>query len=315
MCSTSHLIHRGAGGSFAVSNDGQGNAALRADVVAVTGEIVSAEIPNLEAYLTRIGYAGSCAPTLETLSAIHRLHAQSIPFENLDPLLRRPVRLELPALEEKLVREGRGGWCFEHNLLLGHVLRHIGFKVTGLAARVLWNAPEGSIRSRAHMLLLIELEGATHIADVGFGGLTLTGPLVLRNDIEQTTPHERFRLVGLDGDFAVQAWLSGTWKSLYRFDLQRQFQADYEVSSWYLANHPGSHFLVNLMAARTEPGRRFALLNNQFTIHELGGESRRRTLTSLEDMRNVLESQFLIRLPDDPRVDATLADLAALPAV
>ncbi|HVO45721.1 MAG TPA: arylamine N-acetyltransferase, partial [Steroidobacteraceae bacterium] len=240
---------------------------------------MSAEIPDVEAYLTRIGYGGSHAATLETLSAIHRLHAQAIAFENLDPLLRRPVRLDLPALEEKLVRGGRGGWCFEHNLLLKHVLEHLGFDVTGLAARVIWNAREGSVGSRAHMLLLVGLDEGPHIADVGFGGLTLTGPLRLEKDIEQATPHERFRLVDLDGDLALQAWLAGAWKSLYRFDLQRQFQADYEVSSWYLANHPQSHFLANLMVARTEPGRRFALSNNQFTIHELNGESRRRVLT------------------------------------
>jgi len=277
-------------------------------------ESAPAEVPDLQAYLMRIGYVGSRAPTLETLSAIHRLHAQAIAFENIDPLLRRPVRLDLRALEDKLLRDGRGGWCFEHNLLLQHVLRHLGFKVTGLAARVLWNAPEGRIGSRAHMLLLIELDDGPHVADVGFGGLTLTGPLRLQKDLEQATPHERFRLVDLDGDFALQAWLAGTWKSLYRFDLQRQFQADYEVSSWHLANHPQSHFLSNLMVARSEPGRRFALSNNQFTIHELNGESRRHVLTQVEDLRSVLEAQFLIRLPDDPRVDATLADLAARPA-
>ena len=41
---------------------------------------------NLDAYLRRINYAGSIAPTLETLQAVHRLHVSTIPFENLDPL-------------------------------------------------------------------------------------------------------------------------------------------------------------------------------------------------------------------------------------
>ena len=71
---------------------------------------------------------------------------------SVNPLLKWPVRLDAPSLEQKLVRSGRGGYCFEQNLLLSHVLNGLGFKVTGLAARVLWNAPEGAITPRGHML-------------------------------------------------------------------------------------------------------------------------------------------------------------------
>ncbi|MEI4902561.1 arylamine N-acetyltransferase, partial [Klebsiella pneumoniae] len=78
---------------------------------------------------------------------------ESIPFENLDPLLRRPMRLDAASLEQKLVRGGRGGYCFEQNLLLRHALEGIGFTVAGLAARVVWNQPEGAILPRTHMLL------------------------------------------------------------------------------------------------------------------------------------------------------------------
>ena len=92
---------------------------------------------DLEAYLERIGYTGDRTPSLATLQAVHALHAQTIPFENLDPLLRRPVRLDVESLQQKLVHGGRGGWCFEQNLLLRHALEAMGFKVTGLAARVL----------------------------------------------------------------------------------------------------------------------------------------------------------------------------------
>jgi N-hydroxyarylamine O-acetyltransferase len=184
---------------------------------------------DLDAYFERIGYSGSRAPTLDTLSAIHLRHPQTIPFENLDPLLRRPVLLDVPSLEAKLVRDCRGGWCFEHNLLLCHVLESLGFRVTGHAARVLWNAPEGVIRPRAHMLLSLELDGVLYMADVGFGGLTLTAPLRLVAGIEQATPHERFRLVAGDSDFVLQALLGREWRPLYRFDLQRQLLPDYEV--------------------------------------------------------------------------------------
>src|SRR5688572_5787925 len=96
---------------------------------------------DLDAYFERIGHRGPRPATLDTLAAIHALHPAAIPFENLDPFLGRPVRLDLPSLERKLVDERRGGYCFEHNLLLAAVLRRLGFAVTGLAARVLWNQP------------------------------------------------------------------------------------------------------------------------------------------------------------------------------
>ncbi len=175
---------------------------------------------DLDGYFERIGYHGSRDPTLETLRALNCLHPQAIPFENLDPLLRRPVRLDPAALEQKLVRSRRGGWCFEQNLLFRHVLKALGFRVTGLAGRVLWTQPEDAITARGHMLLCVELGDGSYVADVGFGGQTLTAPLRLEPDREQPTPHKPFRIARAGDDFKMQASINGAWKSLYRFDLQ-----------------------------------------------------------------------------------------------
>jgi N-hydroxyarylamine O-acetyltransferase len=158
---------------------------------------------DLDAYFERIGNTGGRAATLETLRAIHTRHPEAIAFENLNPLLRRPVPLDAQSLQQKMIRDGRGGYCYEQNLLLSHVLRALGFQVTGLAARVLWNAPEGAITTRSHMLLRIDLDETSYVADVGFGGLTLTGPLLLQPDIEQSTPHEPFRLVKAGEEFVM----------------------------------------------------------------------------------------------------------------
>ena len=138
---------------------------------------------DLGAYFTRIGFNGARAPTLATLRALHLAHAQSIAFENLNPLLGWRVALDLASLEEKLVRSRRGGYCYEQNALLAAALRELGFSVTGLAARVLWNVAEDAIRMRSHMLLKVDIDGEPHIADVGFGGLSLTGPLRLAIDV------------------------------------------------------------------------------------------------------------------------------------
>jgi N-hydroxyarylamine O-acetyltransferase len=266
---------------------------------------------DVEAYFQRIGYAGSGDATLQTLADLHLHHPQVIPFEDLDPLLKRPVLLNAAAIERKILFSGRGGWCYEQNLLLGNVLQTLGFRVTGLAARVVWNGPEGEARARTHMLLRIDdLDGGPYIADVGFGGLTLTGPLRLVPDIEQATPHETFRLLlDAEGVYVLQVRLRDAWKPLYSFDLQPQLLVDYDVWNWHLCHHPDSPFVNNLMVARVTLDRRYGLLNNKLSIHVLNGESQQTTLATAMELRGTLEHLFGIELPDDPGVEGLLTRL------
>jgi len=269
---------------------------------------------DLDAYFARVGFNGARTPTFETLRDLHLAHAQSIPFENLNPLLGWHVPLDLPSLEEKLVRSGRGGYCFEQNGLLAAALRELGFKVTGFAARVLWNAPEGVLRPRTHMVLKVDLGGESYIADVGFGGLTLTTPLRFVTDIEQPTAHEPFRLTKVGGDFQLDARIGEAWKTLYRFDLQPQLPPDYEMANHYTATFPTSHFRSMLIAALPVPGARYALANNQLTIHHIGAPSERRLLGSVGEVRQVLESTFGLTLPVAAELDPTLARVCGFQA-
>src|SRR5579871_5271952 len=113
---------------------------------------------DLDAYLARIGFNGPRKPTLGVFGSLHRLHPDAIPFENLDPLLGRPVSLDLGAVQAKLVGAGRGGYCFEQNALFRAALETLGFRVTPLIARVVWMAPpERPLGGRNHMLLRVDL--------------------------------------------------------------------------------------------------------------------------------------------------------------
>lgn len=96
---------------------------------------------RLDNYLARIGYRGAIRPDLPTLAAIHAAHVNAIPFEDFDPLLRRPVNLDLGSLQEKLVDNRRGGYCFEQNALFKAALEAIGFQITGLGGRVRYMYP------------------------------------------------------------------------------------------------------------------------------------------------------------------------------
>lgn len=266
---------------------------------------VSPDPIDLDAYLRRIGHDGARTPTLDVLRDIVWGHSTTIAFENLNPFLGWEVPLDLPALERKLVAGGRGGYCFEQNGLLRAALEALGFEVTGLAARVLWNAAPDVITPRGHMLLRVDIDEGPHLVDVGFGGQTLTGVLRLDTDDPQETPHERFRVVAHEGgDHLVQAEIGGQWRTTYRFDLQPQHPVDYEVTNYYLSTHPRSHFRTGLVASRPAAGRRHNLRDRRLTIHHLDGPTEHRVIETAADLRRTLEDEFLIDVPDTPDLDS-----------
>lgn len=264
---------------------------------------------DLQAYLRRIGWQGVVAPDMPTLQAIVAAHLATIPFENLNPLLGLPVSLELAALERKLVHEGRGGYCFEQNLLLETALQAIGFEVSGLIARVLWTRPGDAVTPQTHMLLRVELAGESWLVDVGFGRQTLVGVLRLQADIEQATGLEPFRLVQMGGNWCMQSLVRGSWLSLYRFDLRPVPMVDYVVANHYVSTYPDSNFVKHLNVARTTPQGRLSLRDREFTLRRMGHEPERRTLNSVAEIRRTLENEFLIRLPAHPQLDQRLGNL------
>jgi N-hydroxyarylamine O-acetyltransferase len=255
---------------------------------------------DLDAYCARIAYDGPRAAGLATLQRVVLGHARAIPFENLDVLSGRGVDLAPAAVADKLVRRRRGGYCFEHNTLLLAVLRRLGFRATGLAARVTWGQPAGFVGPRTHMLLRVELPEGPYLADVGFGGLTPTAPLALKAGIEQRTPHETFRLDAAESGFALAAWRGGLWQSLYRFSFDEQVPADYEVANWFTSTHPGSLFVNHLIAARADRGCHYTLFDGKFAIRRHDGTSERRQIRDAADLARTLADHFGIAvMPDE----------------
>ncbi|CAN5386943.1 arylamine N-acetyltransferase [soil metagenome] len=253
---------------------------------------------DLAAYLARIGITGAVAPDRATLARIAAAHPAAIPFEGIDGLLGTPVDLDPRALVAKLVHGGRGGFCFEHNLLLRAMLEAIGFAVTSLGARVLWHNGPDVPSALTHMLLRVDLPEGPVIVDAGFGGNTLTGVLDLIADREQPTPHEAFRLTRA-GDYWVQ-WVAigGEWRPTYRFTLEPQHRPDQELGSWYMSTSPAAHLVYGLTCARALPERRLALRNFDLAVHHRGGDTEQRRFADAAAVCDVVERDFGIRLAD-----------------
>jgi N-hydroxyarylamine O-acetyltransferase len=266
---------------------------------------------DLDGYLARIGYDGPREPTLEVLCALHALHPAAIPFENLDPLLGRPVSLDLDALQSKLVGQRRGGYCFEQNALFRAALEAIGFVVTPLIARVVWMAPpDRPLGPRNHMLLKVELAEGPYIADVGFGGQLASAPLKLEPGLEQPTAEAVLRLTAAGGDsFVAETRLPTGWTPMYRFTLEPAESSDYELSNWFTSTHPDFLLTTNLLAERLTPDVRTSLLNTRLTRRYPDGRAEVVELSSPEALVLALEQEFGVTPPTEPA--ALFAKLSA----
>lgn len=254
---------------------------------------------DLDAYFARIGYAGARAPSAETLRALHRAHFTSVPFENLDVVLRRPIRLDPESLQRKIVAERRGGYCFESNALFMHGLLAMGFAVTPLAARVLYERSDPTLPPRSHMLLMVDLDEGLYLADVAFGGQTPPQPLSLAVGVKQATTHEPYRLRRTeDGELDLQALMSGQWGTLYRFTLHPQLPVDFEHANWHVSTHPDSFFLNNLIVAMPGEGCRYTLFNREFRKRWPDGRVETLALEDGKALAATLQEQFGIAVTD-----------------
>ena len=205
---------------------------------------------DLEAYLNRIAYDGPLARSWAC--GRHCCFTTSPPFRSKASIRCWGCRSYSisDSLENKLVRGGRGGYCFEQNGLLFHILSHLGFRVTPLAARVRWMLLPGAPQTPvSHMMLMVTLDEGEFICDVGFGGQSPDGttPFLL-DGIEQQTPHGIYRLRAHGNGYELDMRLPEDWAPLYRFSREVQSPRDYEVYNWYTATHP--HLALSIIWSR-----------------------------------------------------------------
>ena len=268
-------------------------------------------LTNRASYLQRLGFDAPPAPTLETLRQLQLRHTGAFPFENLTTLSGEPVLIDLPSIEQKILHERRGAYCYELNNLYLALLQELGFDARGISGRVVMGQPEGAWTARTHRLSLVTLDGVRYISDVGFGGMVPTAPLLLDTKDEQLTPHESYRIEQHVDGYTLRAQVAGEWRAMYIFDLQRQEDIDYTVGNWYVSTHPESSFAKQLMVARTGEGWRRTLNNGSFAIHRLGHDSERRQVTDVQALLSLLESEFGILVPEHETLVRTLERLIA----
>ncbi|HJV91661.1 MAG TPA: arylamine N-acetyltransferase [Holophagaceae bacterium] len=251
---------------------------------------------RLDDYLTRVGLPRPAGPGLQALTDLHEAHVRAIPFENVDIQLGRSISLALPDLEAKLVRGGRGGYCFEQNTLFRAALEAVGFQVEAFEARV--RTGTDLVLPRTHMLLQVRVGGRAWLCDVGFGGGGPFRPVPM--DGEPAALGRWTYRVRPEGPLRVLQSLAGeTWMDLYAFHPEPRPDVDFELANWYTSTHPRSRFVLALTAQRTTPEVRFILRNLRLEEDRPGGWVVRDL--AREDVTAVLHEVFGLQIPADAR--------------
>lgn len=251
---------------------------------------------DIKAYLERINYDGSVAPSAETLRDLQIAHLLTVPFENLSIHAKQPIMLNDDALFEKIVRRRRGGFCYEANGLFAALLRELGFDVTMLSAGVA-HAEGGFGPDFDHMALMVTLH-ERYLLDVGFGD-SFREPLLIDESGEQVQGRRSYKIIP-DGAHLILMRRDGggEWNAQYRFTLLPHEYVDYVEMCRYHQTSPQSHFTRTRVCSRATPNGRMTLSEMRFINTSGSGERQERTLVGEDEYAEMLIEHFGIRMTE-----------------
>ena len=251
---------------------------------------------DLDAWLGRIGYGGARTPTLATLRGVIAAHTATIPFENIDVLLGRGIRLDLEGLQDKLVRQRRGGYCFEHATLFAAVLEQLGFSVLRHTARVVMRLPRTEA-PRTHMFLTAQIGDQRFVADPGLGGLACRAPLPLEDGAQVQVAGQTHWLQQEGHHWWLRTTQHGTVADAWVGTLDVENPLDFEMGNHYTATHPASAFKDRLMLRMFTADGQLTVSNRDVTFRQ-GEEVRTEQLADRQALRALLAAHAGFDLPE-----------------
>ncbi len=251
-------------------------------------------IPDIEALLRRLDFSisGEMEKNLDNLNGLIYAWQTHIPFEDLNPsYYKRKVSLEIPDLFEKIVREKRGGYCFEMNGLFERMLKDLGYEAYSVYCRIVNGSEE--LRPCSHRGVIVKLENLLYYCDVGYGGPQPPGAVPVMDGHSLDIHGEVFETEKYDENW----WLlkrvnsAGAWEAVLHFNLQPVFPVDFLPMNFYCSNDPEGlfvqHRIVNL---RTENGAK-SIMDEVYKVRDKDSITSY-PIKSDEEFLRILKTEF-----------------------
>jgi len=264
------------------------------------------KMTRMKEYLSHIGYSGDQEVTLENLNKLHSCHLLAVVFENMSGIIGEKVELDPDWILDKIMKRGRGGFCFELNYIFNWLLNSLGYTVRMVSAAVAAPTPTGFSFPTDHLINLVTLNGEEYLCDVGFGKHTFTTPLPLKVGVHHND-HGLHRVVGEKGGAVeIQKLSDGQWGSKCRIDLDSERTIeDFEDQCRYHQEDSHAYMAGNSIAVRYLPnGEMFTCLGQSFRHYKVGKDGEVEVIETKDDIPDpevsqLLRDKFKLRLEQD----------------
>lgn len=259
----------------------------------------------IDEYLRRLGrpdLAGR-APSVEGLHALHRAHAELIPYECLEIWLGRPTTVDPDESVRRILR-GRGGYCFHLNGAFSRLLLGLGYQVTRHVGGVQGTAadPAGAVGN--HLVLTVSglpPEGSpspagSWLVDLGMGdGLHEPLPLAVGDYVQGPFRYALRASVAEPGGWRFEHDPLGGFLGM-DFRAEETGMAAFEKMHTHLSTSPESGFVRTATAQRRDAGGCDVLRG--LVLRRIGDRDARTTLERKGDYFAALADVFGLTLDD-----------------
>jgi N-hydroxyarylamine O-acetyltransferase len=218
------------------------------------------------ACLERIGYDENVKRDEATLRGLQRAFLLSVPFENLDIHMGRHIAFTPEAVFRKVMRQNRGGFCYELNSLFHDLLKEIGFDVQFHGASMMRDGRPGM--KMGHMVLLVHINRETWLTDVGNGKSTRE-PLRLDATTQSSAEGVHYRVHQTEaGPALFETGENGQWKARFLIDPEPKTRESFIEACEWTQTSRDSKFTQQRLCTLARANGRVLLTDNKLTVSE-----------------------------------------------
>lgn len=246
-------------------------------------------------YLAHLGFREPPGIDRDGLARLQKAHLLTVPFENLSIHYGQPIDLSLERLFDKVVLQGRGGFCYELNTLYHALLTRLGFRADLISGCVYSTRKQAYGPDFDHMAVLVHLPEGSSISDVGFGEFSFD-PVPFELNQMHSLARGHFQIDQYD---SVYYRLSKVGKEevepQYLFRDQPCHIADFADMCHYHQTSPESSFTQQKFISMPTAAGRITVSGNQVRTRYADGTVSEEPLT--QPFEEAVRQQFQVVLP------------------